>query len=136
MSQFEIEIRVPYAHTDLMATVYYGNYFVYFERARVEYLRHIGFPHKELEKKGTHMTVTETSCKYIKPAHYDDVLVVRPCIDEVGRASVAISYEIFNKENGLLLTKGFTKLAFVDERGKICAGPADMVERLRQEIKK
>ena len=135
-NNFEIEMRVPYAHTDLMATVYYGNYFIYFERARVEYLRHIGFPHKELEKKGTHLTVTETSCRYIRPAHYDDMLVIRPKIENVGRASIVITYEIFDKETKTLLTTGMTKLAFVDEKGKVCAGPGDMIERLKQEIKK
>lgn len=132
---FEIEIRVPYAHTDLMGTVYYSHYFEYFERARVELLRHIGFPHRKLEQDGVHLVVTETYCKYLKPVYYDDLFIVRPQIREVGSASISIEYEILNKGTGMLLTKGFTKLAFVDEKGKICRAPKEMVEKLKQEIK-
>jgi len=134
--RFEVEIRVPYAHTDLMGTVYYSHYLEYFERARVELLRQIGFAHSKLEQGGIHLVVTEVSCRYLKPAHYDELLVVRPVITEVGSASVSIEYEILNKETGLLLTEGFTKLAFVDENGKVCRAPRDMAERLKQEMEK
>ncbi|OIN99421.1 hypothetical protein AUJ67_07340 [Candidatus Desantisbacteria bacterium CG1_02_49_89] len=132
--KFEIEIRVPYAHTDLMATVYYSHYFEYFERARVELLRHIGFSHKKLEQGGTCLVVTEAFCKYLRPARYDDVLILRPWIADVGSASVLIEYEILNKETGAIVTKGSTKLAFVDGKGKVCRAPQDMAERLKQEI--
>jgi len=132
---FEIEIRVPYAHTDLMGTVYYSHYFEYFERARVELLRHIGFPHSKLEKdSGVHLVVTEAFCKYVKPCCYDDVLVVRPRITEMGSASILIEYEILNKETQVLIVKGSTKLAFVNEKLKVCRAPQDMAERLKQEL--
>lgn len=131
--QFEIEIRVPYAHTDLMATVYYSHYFEYFERARVELLRHIGFSHSNLEKGGIHLVVTEAFCKYIKPVRYDDILLARPRIAEVGSASVLIEYDLINKDSQTAVAKGSTKLAFVDEKGKVCRAPLEMAERLKEE---
>lgn len=130
----EIEIRIPYAHTDLMSTVYYSHYLEYFERARVELLRDIGFAHKKLEETGIHMAVTEAYCKYIRSLAYDDVIIIKPKIKEVGRASVLIEYEIINKDSKTLMATGFTKLAFVSSALKACAGPRDMVERMRQEI--
>jgi len=133
--QFEIEIRVPYAHTDPMATVYYSHYFEYFERARVELLRHIGFSHKNLEQGGVHLVVTEAFCKYLRPARYDDILILRPRVAEVGSASVLIEYEILNKETGAAVTKGSTKLAFVDGKGKVCRAPLEMAQRLKQEMR-
>jgi acyl-CoA thioester hydrolase len=130
---FEIEIRVPYADTDLMGTVYYSHYLEYFERARVELLRHLGFPHSKLEKEGgVHLAVTEAFCKYIKPCCYDDILIVRPRITEMGSASIMIEYEILNKETQVLIVKGSTKLAFVDEKIKVCRAPRDMAQKLKE----
>ncbi|HRC36354.1 MAG TPA: hotdog domain-containing protein, partial [Bacteroidia bacterium] len=52
MIEFEHKVRVRYAEADRMGYVYYGNYAVYFEVARVEMLRSLGLPYKLLEDKG------------------------------------------------------------------------------------
>ena len=46
MYESEVEIRVRYAETDRMGYCYYGNYAQYFEVARVESLRSLGFLYK------------------------------------------------------------------------------------------
>ena len=48
-----IEVKVRYQETDQMGVVYHGNYFTWFEIARVQLLEDLGFPYRELEKKGT-----------------------------------------------------------------------------------
>ena len=48
----EIKIRVRYGETDQMGYAYYGNYAEYFEVARVEALRKLGFSYKKLEEEG------------------------------------------------------------------------------------
>ena len=45
----EVKIRVRYGETDRMGYVYYGNYAEYFEVARVESLRNLGFSYKKLD---------------------------------------------------------------------------------------
>jgi acyl-CoA thioester hydrolase len=52
MFTFETKIRVRYAETDQMGFVYYGNYATYYEVARVESLRSLGFSYKSLEQQG------------------------------------------------------------------------------------
>ena len=42
-------LRVRYAETDQMGVVYYANYLVWFEIARVELLRQLGFDYKKME---------------------------------------------------------------------------------------
>ena len=49
MYQSNVNIRVRYAETDQMGYCYYGNYAMYYEVARVETLRAIGFNYKSLE---------------------------------------------------------------------------------------
>ena len=47
-----VPYRVPYADTDRMGVVYYGNYLVYFERARNELLRALDLTYREIEERG------------------------------------------------------------------------------------
>lgn len=63
MITHEIQLRVRYAETDQMGYVYYGNYATYFEVARVETFRHIGFSYKEMEDEGIMMPVLEYKTK-------------------------------------------------------------------------
>ena len=45
----ETTVRVRYAETDQMGVVYYANFFVWFEVARVELMRQLGFSYKKME---------------------------------------------------------------------------------------
>ena len=64
----ETHIRVRYAETDQMRYVYYGNYAIYYEVARVESLRRLGLTYKELEAMGIIMPVLENHSEFILPA--------------------------------------------------------------------
>ena len=111
----EIHVRVRYAETDQMGYVYYGNYATYFEVARVELLRSVGFTYKKLEEEGIMLPVFEFSIKYFKPAFYDDLLTIKTTLEYNDGARIRFHYEIFN-ESGSLLNKAETTLVFIDRR--------------------
>ncbi len=112
MFQSHTQIRVRYAETDQMKYVYYGNYAIYFEVARVECLRSLGLDYKKLEDEyKVMMPVLEQYSKYIKPAMYDDVLAIKVRIPELPQTRIRFEYEIY-KEN-VLLHKAHTILVFV-----------------------
>lgn len=111
----EIQVRVRYAETDQMGYVYYGNYATYFEVARVELLRSVGFTYKKLEEEGIMLPVFEFSIKYFKPAFYDDLLTIKTTLEYNDGARIRFHYEIFN-ESGSLLNKAETTLVFIDRR--------------------
>ena len=111
----EIKVRVRYAETDQMGYVYYGNYATYFEVARVELLRSVGFTYKKLEEEGIMLPVFEFSIKYFKPAFYDDLLTIKTTLEYNDGARIRFHYEIFN-ESGSLLNKAETTLVFIDRR--------------------
>ena len=71
------QLRVRYAETDQMAYVYYGNYATYYEVARVEVLRQLGFSYAKLEASGIMMPVHDLYTKYHKPAKYDELLTIK-----------------------------------------------------------
>ncbi|MCS6822447.1 MAG: acyl-CoA thioesterase [Microscillaceae bacterium] len=113
MFTHEVQVRVRYAETDQMKYVYYGNYAIYYEVARVETFRYLGYPYKNLEAEGIMMPVLELHCKYIQPALYDDLLTIKVIIPEIPAAKIVFQYEVYNQAQTLLNT-GETTLVFVD----------------------
>jgi len=123
----ETEVRVRYAETDAQEVVYYANYFVWFEVARMSYLRAIGYDYATLERDGLGFVIAEAHCRYHAPAHFDEELVVRTSVGEVRNRSFVFEYEVYNKESGQLLATGSTVQVFIDEKGK----PRQVPPRLR-----
>jgi acyl-CoA thioester hydrolase len=121
----EIQVRVRYSETDQMAYVYYGNYAAYFEVARVECFRQMGFSYKRLEDLGVMMPVLEYKTKYLKPALYDDLLRIVTNVKEKPGVRIKFDYEVFN-EQGQLLTIAETTLVFISkETGRPCLPPEE-----------
>ena len=111
----EFRLRVRYAETDQMGYVYYGNYAVYYEVARVEMLRALGLRYKDLESTGILLPVLENKSKYIKPARYDDLLTIKTFVRHKPQMRIRFDYEIFNEEQTLIHT-GETTLVFFDAK--------------------
>jgi acyl-CoA thioester hydrolase len=91
---FRTPIRVRYQETDAAGVVYYSNYLVYFEVARVESLRAVGMPITEVERRGVILPAVSANCIYHSPAHLDDLLEVAMWTEHVGRASFGFGYEV------------------------------------------
>jgi acyl-CoA thioester hydrolase len=109
----ETFIRVRYAETDQMNVVYYGNYAQYFEVARAESIRNLGFTYKEIEAVGVIMPVVEMQIKYLRPAHYDDLLTIKTFLREFPTDHrIIFDHEVYNAEKKLL-TIGKVILYFV-----------------------
>jgi acyl-CoA thioester hydrolase len=108
------QVRVRYAETDQMNIVYYGNYAQYFEVGRVESIRQLGFTYKDMEAMGVIMPVVELHTKYIRPAHYDDLLTIKTTVKELPENyKIEFFQEVYN-EKGKLLTTGKVVLYFLD----------------------
>lgn len=111
-------VRVRYKDTDQMGVVYNGNYFTWFEVGRVELLRDIGISYKDLERRGVFTAVAEAYCKYIKPARFDDEIIIKTRIRKLTETRIEFEYSLYRKEDELLLAKGYTLHVFVDKNIK------------------
>ena len=128
----ETTVRVRYAETDKMGYVYYGNYTHYYEVGRVEALRQLGTSYKEMEDNGVMLPVYICNIKYLKPALYDDLLVIKTIIRELPTAKITFDYEIYNQKNELLNT-GTTSLVFINmASNKPCPAPGSFMEKIRK----
>jgi acyl-CoA thioester hydrolase len=101
----ETQLRVRYAETDQMGVVYHSNYFPYFETARAESIRQLGFTYADMEKMGIIMPVIEVQCRYLRPALYDDLLTIKVILKELPvHHKIEFHHEVFNEKDELLAT--------------------------------
>lgn len=131
MKEYQYTTRVRYAETDQMGVVYHGNYAVYFEMGRVEWLRNIGVSYKSMEDEGIMLPVVSLTMNYKKPAKYDDVLTVKTIFKSLTSVKIEFDYEIYN-ETGELLTTGYSMLVFVNMKtGRPTPPPEYILEKLK-----
>ncbi len=128
----ETQIRVRYAETDQMGVVYHSNYFLYFETARAESIRQLGFTYAEMEKMGVLMLVTDVHCRYLRPAKYDDLMTIKTVLKELPvHHKIKFQQEVFNEKNELLVAAQII-LYFMETDGmKQTAMPAQLLEKLQ-----
>lgn len=110
----ETKIRVRYAETDQMGVVYHSNFFPYFESARTESIRELGFTYADMEKMGVIMPVVDVHCRYIRPARYDDLLNIRTTLKEMPlQHKIEFHHDVYNENEEHLATAKIT-LYFVE----------------------
>lgn len=107
-------IRVRYSETDRMAIVYHTNYIVWFEIGRTEFCREAGLPYRQMEEEGVFIPVTEVECRFRRPAHYDDDILIRTRMGDVGSRGLTFFYEIGAGQTGALLAEGRTRHVFTN----------------------
>jgi acyl-CoA thioester hydrolase len=109
MSPVETRLRVRYAETDQMGIVYYANYLVWMEVARVEYCKARGFNYRDMEREdGAFLVVAEAQCRYLAPACFDDEIVIRTSLLESRARMIRFGYEMRHAACGKLLATGST----------------------------
>lgn len=97
------QVRVRYAETDQMGVVYHSNYFPYFESARAESIRQLGFTYADMEKMGVIMPVVDVHCRYLRPAVYDDLLTIKTMLKELPlHHKIEFHHEVYNEKEELL----------------------------------
>lgn len=131
-SFFTLNIRVYYEDTDAGGVVFYANYLKFFERARTEWLRHLGINQTELAKRECKLFVVKSlEIQYRKPARLDDLLTVYSTAARVGRAS--INFEQCIKHGEELLCLGTIEVCCV---ASTTLRPAALPQELRIQLEK
>lgn len=114
----ETKVRVRYAETDQMGVVYHSNFFHYFEVARAEAIRELGYTYADMEREGVIMPVVEVNARYLRPALYDDLLTIKVILKELPQHhKIEFLQEVYNENNEMLVT-GKVVLYFMDAKTK------------------
>jgi acyl-CoA thioester hydrolase len=128
----ETQIRVRYAETDQMGVVYHSNYFPYFESARAESIRQLGFTYADMEKMGVIMPVVDVHCRYLRPARYDDLLTVKTTLKELPvHHKIEFHHEVFNEQQELLALGNIILYFMEATTMKRTVMPTQLLEKLQ-----
>jgi acyl-CoA thioester hydrolase len=110
---FRHTLRVYWEDTDAGGVVFFANYLKFFERARTEWLRALGFGQQRLRTDtGAIFVVADTSVRYMSPARLDDELEISVRIVDAGRASLTLVQQA--RRAGDLLAEGQIRIGCVD----------------------
>lgn len=132
MRTVETPLRVRYSETDKMGLVYHAHYVVWLEVGRTEYCRAAGLPYRAMEDAGLLILVTGLECRYRRPARYDDEIVVRTQMTELGSRGCAFGYEILHGEDEVVLCDGSTRHVFADASGRPRRAPQEILDGLER----
>jgi acyl-CoA thioester hydrolase len=111
---FRHALRVYWEDTDAGGVVFYANYLKFFERARTEWLRHLGVGQQALrEATGAVFVVTDTQVHFRTPARLDDVLHITVALRRHGTASMRIHQQAWR--DAVLLAEGDIRIGCVDQ---------------------
>lgn len=112
---FAWPVRVYYEDSDAQGLVYFANYFKFMERARTEWLRSLGVEQDDLLYRQRRLfVVVDTQADFLRPARFNDELVVTASLSGLARASFSIEQEIFRGGvDGDLICRGTTRAAYL-----------------------
>lgn len=131
---FSIHIKVRFSETDMFGHMNNTVPFTYFEEARIEYLKHIGFMQDWVKPEhDTIPVVADLKCDFVKQVFFDETLKVYVKADRVGRSSVDLHYMGLNEEEQVCFTGRGTMVQISKETGKGVPWTEEMKAKLHSE---
>lgn len=141
---FSYPMRIYYEDTDGTGVVYHAKYLNYFERARSEWLRMMGFSQQALrESLGIAFTVNRLDVRYLRPARLDDLLIVTVRLVERRRVSMSLEQALRRKGETTDLCRASVSVACIRTLtfkpcrlpDKLCQQIADQTSRSLERLK-
>jgi acyl-CoA thioester hydrolase len=121
-----LPIRIYFEDTDFSGLVYHANYLRYMERARSDMLRCVGIGQRDAFAAGDGVyAVTDLSIKYVRPARFDDAVLVISTVERLRAASVLIHQRVMRGDQ--LLSKADVTAAFLSPEGRPKRQPTDWI---------
>ncbi len=137
MANFRWPVRVYYEDTDAGGVVYYANYLRFFERARTERLRSMGFEQDEVRlQDGVLFAVKSIHVDYKLAARFNEELLVSADIVQLKRASLVFDQEItLKKNNQPVLCAATVRIACVDAKEiRVRSIPDLIYQRIKNDL--
>ncbi|MBK6980437.1 MAG: tol-pal system-associated acyl-CoA thioesterase [Betaproteobacteria bacterium] len=127
---YSFPVRVYFENTDAGGVVYHGEYLKFLERARTEWLRHLGFDHQWLARNHRIVfVVSQVAVDFLKPARLDDNVAVSVQLESLGKVRCVFLQEI-RREDDLLVRAKVTVACVTGETLK----PVEIPEALRRKM--
>ena len=125
----QASVSVRYAETDMMGVVYHGSYLPWLEIGRTQLLKEHGIPYRVLEAEGFFLPVVEVSLRYLRPAKYDDIVVVTTILKEKPSLRIRMEYKLHRGDE--LIATATSEHVFIDRSGKPVRPPTVFAEMMQ-----
>jgi acyl-CoA thioester hydrolase len=127
---YSFPVRVYFENTDAGGVVYHGEYLKFLERARTEWLRHLGFDHQALARNHRMVfVVTSLNIDFLKAARLDDTLAVSVRLESLGKVRCVFVQEV-RRDDEVLVRARVTVASVAGENFK----PVEIPEPLRRKM--
>jgi acyl-CoA thioester hydrolase len=127
---YSFPVRVYFENTDAGGVVYHGEYLKFLERARTEWLRHLGFHHQGLARDHrVVLVVTALAIDFLKAARLDDNVAVSVHLESLGKVRCVFAQEI-RRDDEVLVKAKVTVACVTGESFK----PAEIPAALRKKM--
>ena len=123
-------VRVRFYELDPYGHVNHSVYIQYFEAARAQWLRELGFPLDRLQRDGIQIVVTEINARYLGSAGPNDELLVETQVRELRRVSMQFSQRILRGD--VVLVEQTISAACVNDSGRPTRIPDELGAALQQ----
>ncbi len=130
LDAYHLPVRVYWEDTDAGGVVFYANYLRFFERARTEWLRSLGFGQQALlERHGVLFVVGQVQIRYVQSARLDDELTITARIAETGSARLRIAQQALKGSD--VLAHGHVDIICVQQaQWRATRIPSELLERM------
>jgi len=99
-----------------MGFLHHSNYLNYFEMGRTELFRAQGGSYRRMEELNMYFVVVKFQVHYVKPACYDDTLILHTEITRTTAARIVHSYQLMR--DGAVLCRAESTIACIDAKGE------------------
>jgi acyl-CoA thioester hydrolase len=127
---YSFPVRVYFENTDAGGVVYHAEYLKFLERARTEWLRHLGYDHQALARDHRVLfVVTALAIEFARPARLDDSLAVSVRLESLGKVRCIFAQEV-RRDDEVLVKARITVASVTGENMK----PVEIPEGLRKKM--
>ena len=131
---YSFPVRVYFENTDAGGVVYHGDYFKFLERARTEWLRHLGFDHQALARDHRMVfVVTSMAIDFQKAARLDDNLAVSVRLESLGKVRCVFAQEI-RRDDQVIVAARVTVASLTAEGFKPVEIPAALRKKMEASL--
>ena len=127
---YSFPVRVYFENTDAGGVVYHSEYLKFLERARTEWLRHLGFDHQGLARDHRAVfVVSAVSADFARAARLDDLLAVSVRLESLGKVRCVFAQEV-RRDDEVLVRARVTVACLTCESMK----PVEIPDPLRKKM--
>ncbi|MCM3737349.1 acyl-CoA thioesterase [Bacillus cytotoxicus] len=128
---FYIPVKVRFSETDMFGHMNNCVAFTYFELARIEFFKELGFMQEWVhESSETMIVVADLQCNFLKQVFFDENLKVYVKAENVGNSSLDLHYMVKNEAGEICLVGRGAMVQASKKTGKGVPWPMEWKQRL------